>query len=122
MSVATYNEEALSEAVALSKKTNAFLENMESIVESERAYAKFKEEYIEIESDISALLLINKARKDNWTTINMIEILQWLWVDNRKTHEAENTLSDKDLINQRSDNFRVFDAIIAGEKGKPQGR
>ncbi len=117
-SVAQRDEIALAEVVTLSKKVMTFFSEMQIIPEAEREYSKFEAQYAEIKGDITALLILNRARLNNEDTVEQIEILSGHWDQDIKKHKEDNKMIDF-IIQQRIIQYSdSFSAIILGEQVK----
>ena len=83
-----------------------------------RAFAKFSEQYVNIEVELNSLLNKNKVRPLNENSTRICEITLQLWMKYKEEHKKDNTLSDGLIKLNRKTFGDLFYAMQVAEKGK----
>ncbi len=118
--VADYDEEVKDEILSISKHIDRFYVQLLNTIEEARTFASVKQQYLDIEVELRGLITRNKIRSKNEESVRQSEIALELWLDDKKTHQESNTVSDF-IINQHRDQFqRIFIAMAKGEEAKKQ--
>ena len=116
--VARYDEAVKNDIIHISSEVDKFYSRLLETDVNERTYNRFREEYLEIESDIRTLLTKNQIRPLNDESTKQTENALKLWLDDKDTHKKNNTVSDFIINSHRSQFQRLFVAMAKGEQAK----
>lgn len=116
--VADYDSVTFEEILKIGKKVDKFYGDMLETKSDERAYQKFCDQYVEIETDIRSLVTRNNARELNKESTEISEIILKLWVKYKDTHKNKNTYSDGTANLDRKRFIRLFAAAASAEQAK----
>ena len=133
--VADYDATIAEEVIRVSKEVDIFYGKLLETEYEERSYEKLKEKYIEIEADIRALVVQNKARPLNEESISIAEATLEKWIKYKEKHkenwkkyslpdgdrnkiEASNIYKDNQIKNHRKRFNRLFTAMSVAEGAK----
>lgn len=116
--VADYDEKVAQEIINVSKQVDQFYGELIEMVESERRYEKFKDKYIQIEVNIRALILQNKARPLNEESISIAETTLEKWLKYKNAHKENNSYKSTLAKNHRKRFTRLFTAMSVAEEAK----
>jgi hypothetical protein len=84
----------------------------------ERAYAKYAPEYVNLETDITALLNKNRIRPLNSNTVKICEITLAKFIKYKEAHKKDNTMSDGIIKLNRQYMGDLFYAMQVAENAK----
>ena len=116
-----YNAQLSNKIDVTSKAVDTFYSSMldsTSISNDGRAYSKFADQYLSIETDLNSLLTKNTNRPLNANSNRICQITLQLWVKYKEEHKKSNTLSDGIIkLNQKTFSD-LFNAMQVAEKGK----
>jgi hypothetical protein len=119
--VPAYNAEISAQIDNTNKTVDKFYLSMQETTTAEnngRAYAKFTDQYVNIEVELNSLLNKNKIRPLNENSTRICEITLQLWIKYKEEHKQDNTLSNGLIkLNQKSFDD-LFYAMQVAEKGK----
>lgn len=116
--LAAFDQEVMDEFIAVHKKIELLYLKLQDVPKEERTYVTFRNDYLEIESSLQNLVVINGMRKKNEETTKQCEIALKLWQDDRKKHKEKDFVSDFIIKKHREQFQRVFIALIKGEQAK----
>lgn len=116
--VADYDAKVAQEIIKVSKEVDKFYGELIETSDSERDYAKFKNKYIEIEVNIRALIVQNKARPLNDESISIAETTLEKWTKYKNKHKEKNTYKAILAKNHRERFTRLFTAMAVAEEAK----
>lgn len=116
--VADYDQPTYEEILKLSKKVDQFYGNLLERAEEQRAYAQYSAQYVDIESDLRALVTRNQSRPLNKESTKISETILELWQKYKAAHQKTNgyktALADLD----RKRFHRLFTAAASAEIAK----
>ncbi len=116
--VAEYDAAIKEEIVQISKKVDLFWGELLDTSINERKYAKFKNNYNEIEADIRGLVMRNEIRPLNKESTKQAQIALDLWIEDRDLHRKNDGFTDFEANRHRKQFIRVFTAMAKGEEIK----
>lgn len=116
--VADYDSVAFEEILKVGKKVDKFYGDLLETKSNERAYQKFSDRYVDLETDIRSLVTRNKARALNEESTQISEITLKLWVKYKENHKAKDTYSDGNAKLDRNRFVRLFAAAASAERAK----
>ena len=133
--VADYNAEVAKQIIEVSKQVDSFYGYLLETAYLNRSYEAFKDEYIEIEVNIRALVVLNKARPLNDESIAIAETILDKWIKYKEMHKTNwdkfqnpvdesETMDAKDIYkdtlakNHRKRFTRLFTAMSVAEEAK----
>lgn len=115
--VAEYDASIREEIVQVSKKVDLFWGELLDTPINERKYAKFKDKYNEIETDIRGLVMRNEIRPLNKESTKQAKIALDLWIEDRELHR-KSSFTDFEANQHRKQFTRIFTAMAKGEEIK----
>ena len=116
--VADYDAVIAQEVVTVSKQVDRFYGELIETEESERKYDAFKGKYVEIEVNLRALVMQNKARPLNDESISIAETTLEKWVKYKEKHKAGDGYKTALAKNHRKIFTRLFTAMSVAEEAK----
>ena len=116
--VADYDATMKEEIVQVSKKVDLFWGNMLDTPAGERIYAKYKDRYNEIETDLRGLVTENDIRPLNKESTKQAQNALDLWVQDKELHKKNDSFTDFEAQRHRKQFIRVFIAMAKGEEAK----
>jgi hypothetical protein len=116
--VAEYDAAIKEEIVQVSKKVDLFWGELLGTPVKERNYAKFKDKYNEIETDIRGLVMKNEIRSFNKESTKQAKIALALWIEDKELHKKDDSFTDFEASQHRNQFMRVFTAMAKGEEVK----
>ena len=116
--VADYDSVAFEEILQVGRKVDKFYGDLLESKSSERAYQKFSDRYVEIETDIRSLVTRSGARALNEESTQISGITLNLWVKYKDGHKAKDTYSDGTAKLDRNRFIRLFAAAASAERAK----
>ncbi len=116
--VADYDASIKEEIIRVAKKVDLYWGALLDMEASQRKYDKFKDQYNQIETDIRGLVMRNEIRPLNKESTRQANIALDLWIEDRKIHKQNGTMSDVEAKNHRKQYMRVFIAMAKGEEAK----
>jgi hypothetical protein len=116
--VADYDSVAFEEILKVGKKIDRFYGDLLETKSNERAYQKFGDRYVDLETDIRSLVTRNKARALNEDSTQISEITLKLWMKYKENHKAKDTYSDGNAKLDRNRFIRLFAAAAGAERAK----
>lgn len=133
--VADYDAKIAQENINVSRQVDKFYGQLLETTYSDRSYDAFKDRYIEIEVNIRALVVQNKARPLNDESISIAETILEKWTKYKDQHkenwakyqlpdgdenkiEAKHIYKDVLIDNHRKRFTRLFTAMSVAEEAK----
>ena len=116
--VADYDSVSFEEILKVGKKVDKFYGDLLEAKSSDRAYQKFSDRYVEIETDIRSLVTRNTARALNEESTQISEITLSLWLKYKDGHKTKDTYSDGTAKLDRNRFVRLFAAAASAERAK----
>lgn len=116
--VADYDSVSFEEILKVGKKVDKFYGDLLETKLTDRAYPKFSDRYVDIETDIRSLVTRNKARALNEESTQISEITLSLWVKYKDGHKEKDTYSDGTAKLDRNRFIRLFAAAANAERAK----
>lgn len=116
--VADYDSVSFEEILKVGKRVDKFYGDLLEAKASDRAYQKFSDRYVEIETDIRSLVTRNKARALNEESTQISEITLNLWLKYKDGHKTKDTYSDGTAKLDRNRFVRLFAAAASAERAK----
>jgi len=113
-----YDSSTFEEILQVGKKVDKFYGDLLEVNSDERAYQKFRAQYVEIEVDIRSLVTRNKIRALNEESTQISETILKLWLKYKDAHKANDTYSDGTARLDRERFFRLFVAAASAERAK----
>jgi hypothetical protein len=114
---ANISDQIVSNSKAVDKFYLSMLDNT-SAENGGRAFAKFSDQYVNIEVELNSLLSKNRIRPLNENSTRICEITVQLWMKYKEEHKKDNTLSDGLIKLNRKTFSDLFYAMQVAEKGK----
>ena len=116
--VADYDSVAFEEILRVGKKVDKFYGDLLELKPSERAYQKFSNQYVEIETDIRSIVTRNKLRVLNQESVEIAETTLKLWLKYKDNHQAKDAYADGMAKLDRNRFIRLFAAAADAERAK----
>jgi hypothetical protein len=116
--VTDYDSVTFEEILKVGKQVDKFYGNLLEVQPNERAYQKFSDRYVEIETDIRSLVTRNKARALNEESTQISEITLNLWLKYKENHKAKDIYSDGTAKLDKNRFIRLFAAAASAEQAK----
>ena len=116
--VADYDANVAQEIINVSKEVDKFYGDLIETSDSVRTYAKFKERYIQIEVNIRALIVKNKARPLNDESISIAETTLAKWLKYKDKHKEKGSYKAALAKIHRKRFTRLFTAMSVSEEAK----
>ena len=116
--VADYDAKVVQEIINVSKQVDQFYGELIETAEPERKYEKFKDKYIQIEVNIRALIVQNKARPLNDESIFIAETTLEKWLKYKEEHKKNDSYKTSLAGNHRKRFTRLFTAMSVAEEAK----
>lgn len=116
--VADYDSVTFEEILKVGKKVDKFYGELLEMRLADRAYQKFSDRYVDIETDIRSLVTRNKARALNDESTQISEITLNLWIKYKNNHQAKDTYSDGIAKLDRNRFGRLFASAASAEQAK----
>lgn len=116
--VTDYDAKVAQEIINVSKQVDQFYGELIETEESERTYDNFKEKYIQIEVNIRALIVQNKARPLNDESISIAETTLGKWLKYKEEHKKNDGYKTSLAGNHRKRFTRLFTAMSIAEEAK----
>jgi hypothetical protein len=116
--VADYDSVSFEEILKVGKKVDKFYGDLLEVKANERAYLKFSDRYVELETDIRSLVARNKARALNEESTQIAEITLNLWLKYKDDHKTKDTYRDGAAKLDRNRFIRLFTAAASAERAK----
>jgi hypothetical protein len=116
--VADYDSSVKNEILSISKKVDIFYGELLETPVQERKYESYKARYIDIETDLRALLVRNEVRPLNRESTKQCRIALDLWIEDKDDHKKNNTVKDVVAALHRKQFTRIFTAMAKGEEAK----
>lgn len=116
--VADYDAEVKADILRVAKQVDLFWGKLLATPVDQRQYAKFKDDYIRIETDLRGLLMQNRIRPLNELSTQQSQIALELWEQDMADHKNNEGISDFIAKRHRQDFVRVFVAMAKGEEAK----
>lgn len=116
--VADYDARVTEEIIKISRKVDLFYSELLETSPQKREYKKFKNIYLEIESDLRSLLMRNQIRPLNEESTEQVKIALELWIDDKARHKTKDTVTDFAAKKHREQFQRIFIAMAKGEEAK----
>jgi len=115
--IAEYDAKNFEETIRVGKSVDVFYGRMLEMPDGQRPYAKFADQYVEIEADIRSLVRRNAARQLNDESTAISQTILRFWIQYRKKHETNSSrYSDARLDRLRFN--RLFTAAASAEAAK----
>lgn len=116
--VAAYDEGVRDQIYELAEKVDKFWGVLLEIPEEYRNYDQFREQYVEIETELRMLLLRNEARPGNEESAEQSRILLELWIEDKEIHRDDDGFSNFLANRHRRQFTEVFTAMARAEEVK----
>jgi hypothetical protein len=116
--VADYDSVAFEEILKVGKKVDKFYGDLLETKQDERQYQKYRDRYVDVETDIRSLLTRNQARALNEESTQISEITLNLWIKYKDNHASKNGYSDGVAKLDRKRFVRLFAAAASAERAK----
>jgi hypothetical protein len=116
--VADYDATAFEEILAVGKKVDRFYGSLLEAPPGQRPYSAFSQQYVEIETDMRAMLRRNKARALNSESIEIAEIILKRFIRHKDRHKSANTYGDFNAKADRDRMTRLFASAASAEEAK----
>jgi len=116
--VADYDSATLEEILRLGKKVDKFYGEMLETPPAERGYAKYSQQYVDVEVDLRSLYVRNKARALNEESTRISEIILNFWIKYKDEHQQTDGYGDGKAQLDRERFTRLFIAAADAETAK----
>lgn len=116
--VSSFDAQTEQQIMDVAKKVDRFYAQLSELAKEKRTFHFSQSVYLNIEVELSALLMRQKVRELNELTTKQVEITQALWLQDKKQHQQANTISDFLIKTRKQQYQRLFLAMIRGEQAK----
>jgi len=118
--VSNFDRQTEQQIMDVAKKVDRFYVQLSELSKEKRTFHFSQSTYLNIEVELSALLMRQKVRELNELTTKQVEITQNLWLQDKKQHQQANSISDFLIKTRKQQYQRLFLAMIRGEQAKQQ--
>ncbi|WP_416307096.1 hypothetical protein [Neptunicella sp. SCSIO 80796] len=119
--VSDYDAEVKEDIIRVAQRVDLFWGELLDTNNTQRTYDRFADQYIQIETDIRALVMRNEIRLRNEESTRQANIALELWVEDRNLHKQNNSFSDFEAKNHRRQFTRLFTTMAKAEEAKKMG-
>lgn len=116
--IPAFDENIRNNIYELAEKVDKFWGDMLEMPADEREYHLFRDQYVEIETQIRSLYMKNDSRPGNEESAEQTRILLELWIEDKEIHREENGFNDFLANRHRRQFTEVFTAIARAEEVK----
>jgi maltodextrin utilization protein YvdJ len=116
--VSNFDMQTEQQIMDVAKKVDRFYVQLSELPKEKRTFHFSLSTYLNIEVELSALLMRQKVRELNELTTKQVEITQNLWLQDKKQHQQANSISDFLIKTRKQQYQRLFLAMIRGEQAK----
>lgn len=116
--VADYDAKIEENTIKISKQVNKFYANLLETELTKREYKNYKDEYIDIEVEIKALILQSNAHPLNDQSVAIATTILDKWLQYKQEHKLNNTYKDALIQNHQIRFSRLFKAMLVAEIAK----
>jgi len=116
--VADYDASTFEEILRVGKEVDRFYGMLLEAPEGQRPYAKYAQQYVDIETDIRSLVTRNQARPLNDESTQISETILKLWIKYKDKHKANDGYATGAATLDRARFVRLFKAAAAAEEAK----
>lgn len=119
--ITSYRAQVENEILAAAKAVDQFYGELLEEDEGKRPYARFKERYVQIETDLRALVLRNEVRPLNEDSTTIVRNLLTLWTQKKDSHRQTNAYGSGSARLDRNRFATMFKYALRAETEKPRG-
>jgi hypothetical protein len=116
--VAPYDAQIESETLAAARSLDRFYGDLLEEDERQRPYARFKERYVQIETDLRALVLRNEIRPLNEDSAGIARDILALWTQKKERHRTRNGYATGAARLDRDRFVTLFRYALRAERAK----
>lgn len=116
--VADYDNAAFEEVLAVAKEVDRFYGTLLETPPAQRKYASFADSYVELETEMRAMLRRNKARALNSESTQIAEIILRQFTRARERHKTTDAYGDGVARLDRDRMTRLFASAASAEEAK----
>lgn len=116
--VPDYDDSIKNEIIQISKTVDLFWGKLLETKPKDRLYKKFKDQYVEIESDIRSLVMRNEIRPVNKDSTKQAKKIEELWIQDKNLHKEKDTFTDFEANSHRRQYIEAFTYMAKGEDVK----
>ena len=117
--IAPYDDLTQQAIFAAARGVDQFYGELLEADAGKRPYAKFAERYVQIDTDLRALLLRNEVRPLNEDSTNIARTLLTLWEEKKEQHRRRDGYPDGVATLDRARFARLFKYAARAERAKP---
>jgi hypothetical protein len=118
--IAPYDAQIESETLAAAKAVDRFYADLLEEDENQRPYARFRERYVQVETDLRALVLRNEVRPLNTESAGIARDLLTLWGQKKELHRTRNGYRTGAARLDRDRFADLFKYALRAEKAKAE--
>jgi hypothetical protein len=119
--IAPYDEQTQQAIFTAARDVDQFYGDLLEAPPSGRAYAKFSGRYVQIDTELRALVLRNEVRPLNQDSTGIVRDIQKLWEEKQGQHHRTDGYSDGAARLDRARFTRLFRYAATAERAKPRG-
>lgn len=119
--IAPYDDQTVRDIFAAARTVDQFYGDLLEAPAGKRQYARFSERYVQIESDLRALVLRNEVRPLNEDSTGIARNILTLWRQKKERHMQTDTYQAGAAGLDRERFADLFKYAAMAEKGKPGG-
>src|SRR5258706_4389413 len=119
--IAPYDEQTQQAIFAAARAVDQFYGDLLEAAPATRAYAKYSGRYVQIDTDLRALVLRNEVRPLNQDSTGIARDIQKLWEEKQDQHRRTDGYPDGVARLDRARFTRLFRYAAAAERAKPAG-
>jgi hypothetical protein len=119
--IAPYDDQTVRDIFAAARAVDQFYGELLEAPAGKRQYALFSERYVQIESDLRALVLRNEVRPLNEESTEIAGNILTLWRRKKERHKLADTYLPGAAALDRDRFADMFKYAAMAEKGKPGG-
>lgn len=113
-----YDASTANEIIQLAKKLDLFYGNLLDTPDSKRQYENYKDIWVELETDLFGLYIVNRRKPLNHESTTISESILKLWIKYKDKHKTNNTYKTGNAKLDRNRFRRLFVSMAAAEEAK----
>jgi len=117
--IAPYDDRTQQAIFAAARGVDQFYGELLEADPGKRPYARFGERYVQIDTELRALLLRNEVRPLNEDSTNLVRTLLTLWEEKKEQHRRRDGYPDGVATLDRARFARLFKYAARAERAKP---
>ncbi len=118
LQIADYDSKTAEAVVTTAKSVDIFYGKLLETSPDQREYSSYSDSYVELETELRALVMMNKIRPLNTESTQIAEIILEMWIKYKDAHKTKNEYKDALAKLHRKRFIRLFTAMTVAEEAK----